>query len=38
MIKHFVKHGNSHAVVIDRTVMDLLETSPGTPLRDMPAG
>ncbi len=32
MIKNLIKHGNSHALVIDRAVMDLLRIDPDTPL------
>ncbi len=32
MIKNLIKHGNSHALVIDRAVMDLLRIEPDTPL------
>jgi antitoxin MazE len=32
MIKNLIKHGNSHALVIDRAVMDLLRIDPETPL------
>jgi len=32
MIKRLTKHGNSLALVIDRSVLDLLEIDPDTPL------
>lgn len=32
MIKKLTKHGNSHAVVIDRAVLDLLKIDIDTPL------
>jgi len=32
MIKNLIKHGNSHALVIDRAVMDLLRIEADTPL------
>lgn len=32
MIKNLIKHGNSHALVIDRAVMDLLKIEADTPL------
>lgn len=32
MIKNLIKHGNSHALVIDRAVMDLLKIDADTPL------
>ncbi|MEW6055355.1 MAG: AbrB/MazE/SpoVT family DNA-binding domain-containing protein [Bdellovibrionota bacterium] len=32
MIKKLTKHGNSHALVIDRPVLDLLKIDPETPL------
>lgn len=32
MIKKLVKYGNSHALVIDKPIMDLLNISQGTPL------
>jgi antitoxin component of MazEF toxin-antitoxin module len=32
MIKNFVKHGNSWAVIIDRPIMELLKISPETEL------
>jgi antitoxin MazE len=32
VIKNLIKHGNSHALVIDKAVMDLLRIEPETPL------
>ena len=32
MIKTLQKHGNSHALVFDKTLMDLLDITPETPL------
>ena len=32
MIKKLAKHGNSYALVIDRSIMDLLKIDPSTPL------
>lgn len=32
MIKTLVKHGNNWALVIDRTILDLLKISPDAPL------
>lgn len=32
MIKKFVKHGNSWAIVIDRPILDLLKISPDQPV------
>lgn len=32
MIKKLTKHGNSHALVIDKPILDLLGISPKTPL------
>jgi antitoxin MazE len=32
MIKNFVKHGNSWALVIDRPILDLLKISPDQPV------
>ncbi len=32
MIKKFVKHGNSYALIIDKPIMDLLRITPDTPL------
>lgn len=32
MIKNLIKHGNSHALVIDKAVMELLKIEPDTPL------
>ncbi len=32
MIKNFVKHGNSWAIVIDRPILDLLKISPDQPV------
>ncbi|HEY9719175.1 MAG TPA: AbrB/MazE/SpoVT family DNA-binding domain-containing protein [Trichormus sp.] len=32
MIKNLIKHGNSHALVIDKAVMDLLHIEADTPL------
>jgi antitoxin component of MazEF toxin-antitoxin module len=32
MIKNFVKHGNSWALVIDRPILDLLNMSPEQPV------
>ena len=32
MIKNFVKHGNSWALVIDRPILDLLHMSPDQPV------
>lgn len=32
MVKKLTKHGNSHALVIDRPVMDLLKINAETPL------
>ncbi len=32
MIKNLIKHGNSHALVIDRAIMELLRIDPETPL------
>ena len=32
MIKKLVKHGNSHALIIDKAIMDLLRIGPDTPL------
>jgi len=32
MIKSFVKHGNSWALVIDRPILDLLKISPEQPV------
>jgi antitoxin MazE len=32
MIKNFVKHGNSWALVIDRPILDLLKMSPEQPV------
>ena len=30
MMKHFIKHGNSHALVIDKAVLELLRINPET--------
>ncbi len=32
MIKNLIKHGNSHALVIDKAVMELLKIESDTPL------
>lgn len=32
MIKNFVKHGNSWALVMDRPILDLLKINPETPV------
>ena len=32
MIKNLVKHGNSWAIVIDRTILDLLKIAPDSPV------
>jgi antitoxin MazE len=32
MIKNFVKHGNSWAIVIDRPILDLLKINPEQPV------
>ncbi len=32
MIKTLIKHGNSYALVIDRTILELLRVTPDTPL------
>ena len=32
MVKKLTKHGNSHALVIDRPIMDLLKINAETPL------
>lgn len=32
MIKNFVKHGNSWAIVIDRPILDLLKITPDQPV------
>lgn len=32
MIKHLARHGNSHALVIDRGILDLLKIDEKTPL------
>jgi antitoxin component of MazEF toxin-antitoxin module len=32
MIKNFVKHGNSWAIVIDRPILDLLKINPEDPV------
>lgn len=32
MIKNLIKHGNSHALVIDKAVMELLKIDSDTPL------
>ncbi len=32
MIKHLTKHGNSYALIIDRSIMDLLQVREKTPL------
>ncbi len=32
MIKHLTKHGNSYALIIDRSIMDLLQVHESTPL------
>ncbi len=32
MIKKLVKHGNSYAIVIDNSIMELLRITPETPL------
>ncbi len=30
MVKHLIKHGNSHALVIDKAVLELLRIDPDT--------
>ena len=30
MIKHLIKHGNSHALLIDKAVLELLKINPET--------
>jgi len=32
MIKNFVKHGNSWAIIIDRPILDLLKLNPEQPV------
>jgi antitoxin component of MazEF toxin-antitoxin module len=32
MVKTLIKHGNSYALVIDRTILELLRVTPDTPL------
>jgi len=32
MIKRFVKHGNSWAIVVDRPILDLLKIDPQSPV------
>lgn len=32
MVKTLIKHGNSYALVIDRTILELLRVTPETPL------
>ena len=32
MVKTLIKHGNSYALVIDRTILELLRVNPDTPL------
>ena len=32
MVKTLIKHGNSYALVIDKPIMDILRTTPETPL------
>ena len=31
MIKNLTKHGNSHALIIDKAILDLLKAGPETP-------
>ncbi|MCC5823396.1 MAG: hypothetical protein LAT64_02570 [Phycisphaerales bacterium] len=31
MIKNLTKHGNSHALIIDKAILDLLQAGPETP-------
>lgn len=31
MIKNLTKHGNSHALIIDKAILDLLKAGPDTP-------
>jgi len=33
MKKQLIRHGNSYALVIDRPILELLEMSPGVPLK-----
>lgn len=35
MIKHLIKHGNSHALVIDKAVLELLRINPETTAVDI---
>lgn len=32
MVKTLTKHGNSYALVVDRSILDLLKINPSTPL------
>ena len=38
MIKKLTKHGNSHAIIIDRTMMEQLGITPDTPLHMLITG
>ena len=38
MIKHLTRHGNSHALVIDKPILELLEIDEKTPLRILTDG
>ncbi|MCA9277669.1 MAG: AbrB/MazE/SpoVT family DNA-binding domain-containing protein [Phycisphaeraceae bacterium] len=33
MIKSLTKHGNSHAIILDRTILDQLGITPETPVQ-----
>jgi len=38
MVKTLVKHGNSHALVIDKAILELLRVTPETPFDIMTDG
>lgn len=38
MIKKLTKHGNSHAIIIDRTMMEQLGITPDSPLHILISG